>query len=134
MPLIDDAELQALRADLEEALPDRCTVKRQTRATDTTTGAWTEGTTDVAVDVPCRVDLGGRSPTERVQAGTLAAQADYAVMLSAHADRWPGGVVDVKATDVLVVTGSAAGTYLPVAAGGPTTEELTRVVPANKAE
>jgi hypothetical protein len=131
--ILSAAAAQAAMRSVERALPDRCEVRRPTR-TRATAGGWTEALSAVATGIPCRVDAGGLTPRERAEGGRLASDAAFSVSLSALPSRWPGGVIDVRATDTLVVTGDGAGTYQPTAPGGPVTDELLRTVPCNRVE
>jgi len=124
------AQLDAIRRAMEATMPDRCTVRRSTTTKDSG-GSWTTAPTVIASDVPCEVYAGGRSPNERMLGGRMQSQSDYTISLSLYSTRWPGGSIDLYATDELLVTGGAAGTYGPVSTGGPTSEELSRQVPAN---
>jgi hypothetical protein len=131
MGILDAASEAAVRAAFEITLPDRCTVKRATSTTDST-GAWAPADTDVAAGVPCRVDKDQNADREALIAGRVIAEGYYTVTLSAVASRWPGGVVDVRANDQLVVTGSGAGTYQPTGSSGPTTDEWLRPIRCSK--
>lgn len=127
------AEAEApIRAALEIALPDRCAITRVTRTQDATTGGWSESEATYASGIPCRVDKRDLSARERGVGDRFSAVAAYTVALSTVASRWPGGVIDVRASDRLVVTGDGAGTYEPADPGGPTTDEFLREVPVNK--
>lgn len=121
-----------IRAALEVALPDRCTIKRVTQTQNTTTGGWSESESTFASDIPCRVDRRELSPRERAIGEREAAVAAYTVSLSTVASRWPAGTVDVQATDRLVITGDGAGTYEVAGTGGPVSDEFLREVPCNR--
>lgn len=121
-----DAEAP-IRADLELLLPDRCTVRRGAAVSDGA-GGWTGGDADAATNVPCRADRDQSVEREALIAGRSISQGGYVVMLSTVASRWPGGVIDIRASDSLIVTGDAAGTYQPLGSGGPTTDEFVREV------
>lgn len=131
MGILSEAEAAPIREALEIALPDRCTIKRVGPTADGS-GGWTEGETDFATGIPCRVDQRELSPRERPIGDRVTAVAAYTISLSTVASRWPDDTVDVRATDRLVVTGDAAGTYEPADAGGPVTDEFLRAVPVNR--
>lgn len=130
---LSPSTLAKVRLKFEQVMPDRCTVTRPTRTRDTD-GGWTEADATIAAGVPCRVDGAGRLPMTPFVAGGVATVAPYTVMLSVHPSRWPGGAVDLKATDTLTVTGGGAGTYQVLAPGGPTSQEMVREVPATRRE
>lgn len=133
MGILSTSAANSAKRAIEIALPDRCAIIRVTRTQDPTTGGYTESEATYASGIPCRVDLyGQRTPSERPVAGRESAVTTIIVMLSAHPSRWPGGVVDVRATDHLVITGEGAGTYEPIDAGGPVTDDLARSVPCNR--
>jgi hypothetical protein len=129
---IAPAKLAAGRRKFEKVMPDFCTVLRPSTTVVSSSGDWTQGTATIASDVPCRVDADGRSAIEALLAGRPQSQTFVTVMLSCNSARWPTGIVDVEPTDMLVVTGGGAGTYQPLAAGGPNTDEMVREVPATK--
>lgn len=131
MGILDAASEASVRAAFEVVLPDRCTVKRGTSSVDST-GDWSPSDTDIATAVPCRVDKDQNTDREALIAGRVIAEGYYTITLSAVAARWPGGTVDVRANDTLVVTGSGAGTYEPQGGGGPTTDEWVREIKATK--
>jgi hypothetical protein len=127
------AAAAANRRKLEKALPDRCTVKRVSPIDDGH-GGWTDGETDFATGIPCRVDKDATMDRELIVAGRQTAESSFVVSLSTVASRWPNDVVDVKASDRLVVTGDGAGTYEPIGDGGPVTDEYLRTVRCTKTE
>lgn len=53
---LSDAELAMMRADVAGMLPDTCTLEVFGATTRDATGAYTEGWTTVASNVPCRLD------------------------------------------------------------------------------
>lgn len=130
MGILRPAVEARVRKAVERALPDRCTIRRV--AQPVTGGAWTDTPSDFAIDIPCRVDKDQRYEREALLAGRLTTETSFVLLLSAVASRWPGGVVDVHATDVLVVTGDGAGTYEVLGEGGPVTDEYVREVRVKK--
>lgn len=120
--LVDDTQKLAI----EVVMTDRCAVTRVTRTVDASTGGWTESTATYASSVPCRVDKSGLSPRERAIAEARGSVQTFNLMLSLHPSRWPGGVVDTRASDRFTVTGEGAGTYEAAEDGGPVTTELVR--------
>lgn len=122
----------ALKRAIEKALPDRCAITRVTRIQDTTTGGYTESEATYASGIPCRVDKSGLTPREREIADRYGSVQTVNIMLSALSTRWPGGVVDVRADDTLVISGDFSGTYQAAEEGGPTSDELVRTLVAVK--
>lgn len=133
MGILSDAAMAPIKRALEIALPDRCTIKRVTSA-DNGHGGWTESETDFVIDLPCRVDKDQRVERELIVAGRPGAESSFVISLSMVATRWPGGTVDVQATDKLTVTGEGAGTYEPIGDGGPVSDEFLREVRVTKTE
>lgn len=129
---ISPTKLASARLKFEKLMPDRCTVTRVTVTQDTTTGGYTEAEALFASGIPCRVDGLGLNPREYPVSGRQSSVAEFTIMLSASASRWPGGVIDVRPTDRLTVTGGGGGVYEPVSAGGPVTDEIVREVRANR--
>jgi hypothetical protein len=124
--LLPAAKEAAVRAKFERLLPDRATIVRTTLAPDGQGGS-TETPTTVATDVPCRVDKDQRMDRELALADRLTAEASYIAMLSTFASRWPpSGIVDIRASDRLVVTGGAGGEYEIQGSGGPVTDDWVR--------
>lgn len=134
MGILSDAEADPIKLALEIALPDRCAILRKgSPSVNATTGGWTEGESTYASNIPCRVDTRGmQTPIERPVSGRVSAVGLFNVVLSTHSSRWPGGTVDVRPTDIFVVTGEGAGRYEIVDAGGPVTDDLVRTVPATR--
>lgn len=131
MGILSPADANAAKLAIEQALPDTCAVIRVTRTVDPTTGGWAESDTTYATGIPCRVDKkGDLTPREREIAARRSVAQVFNVVLSAHPSRWPGGVIDVRSSDRIVVTGDAAGTYEAGEDGGPVTDELAREIVA----
>lgn len=78
------------------------------------------------------MDVGGLTPRERALGARFSAVAAYTVMLSTVAARWPGGVVDVRPSDRLVVTGDGQGIFEVTDPGGPATDQYVLEVTVNK--
>lgn len=132
MGILSTAGANAAKRALEQALPDRCAITRVTRTVDPTTGGYTESEATYASGIPCRVDKSGLSPRERAIADRFGSVQTVNIMLSALPTRWPGGVIDVRADDTLVISGDFAGTYQAAEEGGPTSDELARTLVAVK--
>jgi hypothetical protein len=134
MGILDAATEASVRATFEqEVMPDRCTVNRYATAGDGA-GGWTGDPAVFAAGIPCRVDKDQTMDREAIIAGRQITASAYIITLSMVAARWPGGVVDVRTGDQLIVTGSGAGTFEVISSGGPSTDEFTRIVRATKVE
>lgn len=132
MGILSTAAANSAKRAIEVALPDRAAITRVTRTQDPVTGGYTESETTYASGIPCRVDKSGLTPREREIADRFGSVQTVNIMLSALPTRWPGGVIDVRASDTLVVTGDFSGTYEAAEDGGPTSDELARTLVAVK--
>src|SRR5690349_9743967 len=110
MGILPAGAAQALAGTIEQALPDRAAITRVTRTQDATTGGWSEATATYASGIPCRVDKSGLTPRERAIAERYGSVQTFNLLLSAKATRWPGGTIDLRPSDRIVVTGDSAGT------------------------
>lgn len=133
MGILGPAAEAPIRAALEVALPDRAAITRVTPTGDGH-GGWTDQSTTFATGIPCRVDKDARYDREMVLAGRSSGESSFVLLLSTVAARWPGGVVDVRASDQIVITGDGAGTYEPASAGGPVSDEFVREIRVSKME
>lgn len=108
-------ELAAMRATVEDALPDTAQVQRRTLVSDGA-GGYTESWSTVAT-VACRVARGGQLPQERVIAERLTTTSIWTLTLPA--------LTDVTAADRIVV---ASRTFEVVDVGARSDEVARRVV------
>jgi hypothetical protein len=132
MGILSAGAAQALAGTIEMALPDVAAITRVTRTLDATTGGWSETTATYASGIPCRVDKSGLTPRERAIAERYGSVQTFNVMLSALATRWPGGAIDLRPSDRIVITGEAAGTFEPAESHGPVTDQLVVEIVAVK--
>lgn len=124
MGILPAGAANALKGTIEMALPDRASILRPTHTQDATTGGWSETDAVYASDIPCRIDKSGLTSRERAIAERLGSVQTFTLLLSALPSRWPGGVVDVRASDRITVTGEAAGTFELAESGSGVTDQL----------
>ena len=103
--MISDAELEAMRATLDESLPDSCQIRRATLASD---GAGNMVPTWATVaTVACRKSPSGNTPAERAVAERVASENPWTVTL-------PAGT-DVRPADRLLIGSDTLEVVAPIA-------------------
>lgn len=78
-------QLTSIRRTVEQSLPDRCTIRRATSASDSV-GGWADTYADHQTGVPCRLATLQRVAGEQVAAGQLDATGDWQLTLPAGTD------------------------------------------------
>lgn len=109
--MLTPIEIEELRAQQAQALPDLCSISRPTRVVDNT-GGYSDTFATVASNVACRVSR--QTPREVQQAGKTVVLADWVVTL-------PYGT-DARADDV-ITTGAQTLHIVGLLSGGWRTAE-----------
>lgn len=94
--MLTASDLAFMRATQDEALPDTCTIQQKTLTSDGM-GGYTEGWTDRATDVACRLAPATYRPGEQVIAEQQVGSSLWQLTL-------PAGQV-IEASDRVVVAG-----------------------------